>query len=351
MSYDLRSALGWITAIAVIASIFSYVLSLVITAVVETSTSVGTQLLTLTQPVILWAFFLGAEVTTNSSLVVTACLIVFVICFIKAATANEGFLAGLRTLATGAPPKKLPNWLAAMPLLATALLLIELLLSFLQDILGAPTGMLGTTDPAQLVPGLALAPIAEEFGFRITVLGLVTGILIAWKYGKTIAEGAKVTTSAELKIFFSAFLSPGFAKEKVGLPSIRTSGWKGISIPEWIFLAITSVVFGAYHWPLGGPGGWGPGKFLTAALSGFALGIVYLAYGAYANILLHWFFDLNFFVFDPTVISNGALNLFGILYELGAIALGVWSIIIVIYWIMRRSSPIATPVSYPGLQY
>lgn len=351
MSYDLRSALGWITALAVIASIFSYALSLVLTVVVETSTPVGAQLQTLTQPVILWAFFLGAEVTANSSLVVTACLIMFVICFIKAATANGGFLAGLRTLTTGASPKTLPNWLTVMPLLASTLLLIELLLSFLQDLLGAPTGMLGTTDPAQLVPGLALAPIAEEFGFRITVLGLVTAILVASRFGKNIASGVKLTTSTELAIFFSVFISPGYAKEKAGLPSIRTSGWKGISIPEWIFLVITSVVFGAYHWPLGGPGGWGPGKFLTAALSGFGLGIVYLAYGAYANILLHWFFDLNFFVFDSSVISNGALNLFGILYELGAIALGVWGIIVVIYWIANRSSPMATPVTYPGVQY
>ena len=351
MSYDLRSAVGWITAIAVIASIFSYALSLVVTVVVETSTPVGIQLQTLTQHMILWAFFLGAEVTANSSVVVTACLIVFVICFIKAATANGGFFASLRTLTTGAAPKTLPNWLTVMPLLASALLLIELLLSFLQDLLGAPTGMLGTTDPAQLVPGLALAPIAEEFGFRITVLGLVTAILVATKFGKNIAAGVKVAISTQLGIFFGAFLSPGYAKEKVGLLSIRTSGWKGISIPEWIFLVITSVVFGAYHWPLGGPGGWGPGKFLTAALSGFGLGMVYLAYGAYANILLHWFFDLNFFVFDSSVISNGALNLYGILYELGAIALGVWGMIVVIYWIANRPSPLAMPVTYPGVQY
>lgn len=351
MSYDLRSALGWITALAVIASIFSYALSLVVTVVVETSTPVGAQLQTLTRPVILWAFFLGAEVTANSSLVVTACLIIFVICFIKAATANGGVLAGLRTLTTGASPKTLPNWLTVMPLLASALLLIELLLSFLQDLLGAPTGMLGTTDPAQLVPGLALAPIAEEFGFRITVLGLVTAILVASRFGKNIASGVKLATSTELGVFFSAFISPGYAKEKAGLPSIRTGGWKGISIPEWIFLVITSVVFGAYHWPLGGPGGWGPGKFLTAALSGFGLGMVYLAYGAYANILLHWFFDLNFFVFDSSVISNGALNLFGILYELGAIALGIWGMIVVIYWITKRSSPVTMHATYPGVQY
>lgn len=344
MSYDLRSALGWITAIAVVASVFSYFLSLVATVLVETSTPVGTQLQTLVQPAILWAFFLGAEVDANGFLVVAICLIVFVICFIKAATSNGGFLAGLRALTTGAAPKTLPNWLTVMPLLASALLLIELLLSFLQDLFGVSTGMLGTTDPAQLIPGLALAPIAEEFGFRITVLGLVTAILVASKFGRNIATGVKVATSTQLRIFFSAFISPGYAKEKVGLPSIRTSGWKGISIPEWIFLVITSVVFGAYHWPLGGGGGWGPGKFVTAALSGFALGIVYLAYGAFANILLHWFFDLNLYVFTVPGL-NGFFSIWGDLTTLGALALGVWGIIVAIYWIANRNPK---PTLYPS---
>src|SRR5260370_7883151 len=85
----------------------------------------------------------------------------------------------------------------------------------------------------------------------------------------------------------AAFLSPGYAKEQAGLPSVRTSGLKGISKAEWVALLFTSLVFGAYHIISGA--GWGPGKFLTPALSGFVLAIVYLSYGAYSPIFFPWF--------------------------------------------------------------
>src|SRR5438093_1265709 len=238
MSYDLRAAVGWITAIAVVISIFSYALSLIVSVVVVTATQLGSQLL----------------------------------------------------------------------------------------------------------PSLALAPIAEEIGFRISVLGLITGVLVAVKFGHTIAHGAKVTNLSELGIFFSAFISPGYAKERAGLPSIRTSGLKGISISEWIFLFLTAIVFGAYH-VLGGAG-WGPGKFLTTALTGFALGLVYLAYGAYADILLHWFFDLNFYAFSVYQSFNGVFAIFGDLATLGAVALGVWGIIVGIYWYANRKP---SPIIYPTI--
>ena len=341
MSYDLKAAVGWITAIAVIISLFSYAVSLFVSVAVVTTTQLGTQLLTMSGQLYIEAFLLIflAPVAANVLILVVISLIVFVLSFIKAATSNGGLRSGLRILTSGRTPQTLPNWLVIMPLLASSLLVIVLLLSLLQDLFSVSTGSLGTTDPTVLFPSLALAPIAEEIGFRISVLGLVTGVLVAVKFGHSIARGARVTNLSELGIFFSAFISPGYAKERAGLPSIRTSGLKGISISEWIFLFLTAIVFGAYH-VLGGAG-WGPGKFLTAALTGFALGLVYLAYGAYADILLHWFFDLNFYAFTVYPAFNGVLAIFGDLATLGAIALGVWGIIIGIYWYAnRKPSPI-----------
>jgi Type II CAAX prenyl endopeptidase Rce1-like len=347
MSYDLRSAVGWITAIAVVTSVFSYILSLIVSAALLSTTPLGGQLHVLTQQFVLWAFMLGIGLLANSLLVVAICLVIFAVCFLKAVSANGGFLSGLRSLTSGATPLGLPNWLSVMPLLASAILVIDLLLALLQDLFGVSTGMLPTSDPAILIPSLALAPIAEEIGFRISVLGLVAGILVAIKFGKSIAGGASIKTINQLAIFFSAFLSPGYAKERVGLPSIRTAGFRGISISEWIFLFITSLIFGLYH--IIGGGGWGPGKFLTAALSGFVLGFVYLAYGAYADILLHWFFDLNFYafyVFGQSTPFNGIFATFGDLATLGALALGVWAIIIGINWFAHRSQ---SPLPYSRL--
>ncbi len=336
MSYDLRSALGWITVIAVVVSVASYVVSLAVSSLVLVGTSIGTQLATTAAPLYIEAYLLifPTPFQVNVLLIVAISLVVFVASFIKAAQSNGGFLSGLRTLSLGSRPAQLPNWLSLMPLVASGILIIDLLLSFLQDLFGVSTGMLSTTDPNVLFASLALAPIAEEIGFRLSAMWLFMGVLIAVSYGNKIAQGSKIATKLELSTFFVAIISPGFAKERAGLPSIRTSGLKGISIPEWIGLALTSVVFGLYH-ILGG-GGWGPGKFLTAALSGFALGIIYLAYGAYADILLHWFFDLNFYAFSVYPAFDGAFSLFGDLATLGAVALGIWAIIVGIYWLANR---------------
>ncbi len=320
MSYDLKAAVGWITAIAVVISIFSYALSLIVSVVVVTTTQLGSQLLTMSGQLYIEAFLLIflAPVEANVLILVVISLIVFVLGFTKASTANGGFRSGLRILTSGRTPQTLPNWLAVMPLVASSLLVIVLLLSLLQALFSVSTGSLGTTDPAVLFPSLALAPIAEEVGFRISVLGLVAGVLVAVKFGDTIAHGAKVTNLSELGIFFSAFISPGYAKERAGLPSIRTSGLKGISISEWIFLFLTAIVFG----------------------------LVYLAYGAYADILLHWFFDLNFYAFSVYPSFNGVFAIFGDLATLGAVALGVWGIIVGIYWYANRKP---SPIIYPTI--
>ena len=342
MSYDLGSALGWITVIGVVASIFSYALSMIAGVLLVATTAFGGQLHVLIQTFPFWALMLGFPLQANSLVIVSISLVIFAVCFVKAASSNGGFLQGLRTLSTGAPPRTLPNWLAVMPLLASAILLIDLLLTYLQGAFGVSTGSLPVMDPTQLVPLLAFAPIAEEIGFRISIIGLVVGILVAVKLGRSIADGMKAPIDHQLVTFFSAFISPGHAKERAGLPSIRTNGIKGISLVEWIFVFLTSIVFGAYH-VIGG--GWGPGKFLTAALSGFALAIVYLAYGAFADILLHWFFDLNLTVFYYYNGLNGFFGTFGDLATLGALALGVWGIIIGIYWFARRSSKTPIPLT------
>jgi hypothetical protein len=71
-------------------------------------------------------------------------------------------------------------------------------------------------------------------------------------------------------------------------------------------------VFGLAHFLSGG--GWEIGKVTTAFLAGFVFAIVYVAYGAYAPILLHWFFNYHFEVLDRAVtvyggIFNGISNL------------------------------------------
>ena len=65
---------------------------------------------------------------------------------------------------------------------------------------------------------------------------------------------------------------------------------------EFFTIIGSSLVFGLTHFLSGA--GWEIGKISTAMVSGLALGLVYLRYGAYAPILLHWFFNYYFGAFD-----------------------------------------------------
>jgi hypothetical protein len=77
----------------------------------------------------------------------------------------------------------------------------------------------------------------------------------------------------------------------MGLNTIRSNGFRyGISRFEWLLLGVSSAAFGAVHFLAGG--GWQIGKISTAFMSGMVLGITYLMYGAYAPVLLHWFFNV-----------------------------------------------------------
>jgi membrane protease YdiL (CAAX protease family) len=235
-----------------------------------------------------------------------------------------------------------------MPLLGSSLFVVVVALTLIQNVGGVSTGSLNTNNPAILFASLTLSPIAEEIGFRISAIGPVVAILVAIGISRISTTEMRRPAQNPIIVVLAAFLSPGYAKEQAGLPCVRTSGLKGISKAEWVALLFTSLVFGAYHIISGA--GWGPGKFLTAALSGFVLGIVYLSYGAYADILLHWFFNFYLYSYSVYTALNGAFVIFGDLAALGTLALGVWGIIVGIMWMMeRKPQPVApTPFSYVG---
>jgi membrane protease YdiL (CAAX protease family) len=88
----------------------------------------------------------------------------------------------------------------------------------------------------------------------------------------------------------------------------------GISVLEWALIIVSSIMFGAAHFLAGS--GWDIGKVSTAALAGFVFAIMYVSYGAYADILLHWYFDYYFTVLDmASTTYGGAFNAFATVTE------------------------------------
>ena len=109
-----------------------------------------------------------------------------------------------------------------------------------------------------------------------------------------------------VKLFLLAMLSPERAKLRLGHKSVGTNGLlRGITPLEWTLILITGIAFGSAHYLLGG--GWEIGKVTTATLAGLVFGIVYVAYGAYAPILMHWFFNYYFTVLDMADSTYGGM--------------------------------------------
>jgi len=343
MGYNPRAALGWITVVAVVVAVFTYGLAIVIGFATVIATQLGSQLLSLNGhlPVEAFLLFIPTPIPVNLLVLVFVCLIVFCICFIVAGNEKGGFLLGLKRLSRGSRPSTIPNWLVVMPLVSSTLLIIVLVLTEIQSTAGLPTGSLNNQSPALLFADLTYSPIAEEIGFRVTALGLALGLIavvrIFWKT-KGATEAKRINP---IRLILLTMIFPDYAKGKAGLPTIASHGWKGIHWADWLAVIGVSTVFGLDHYTSGS--GWGPGKVLTAGLSGFVLALTYMAYGPYADILLHWFF--NFYVF---VYGTYVPFVLDILVFRGVLAVGAWGIIVGISWIIEKRPTITPEMSQPA---
>lgn len=241
-------------------------------------------------------FFLFFRIPLTLNLLIPSVLAlsVYFACFVVAWFGNGDYISSLTKLRIRTTRN--PNWLLIMPLITSVLFLVVVFITWLQDIGGIPTGNL-VLPPAFLFSSLTTSPISEELNFRITTLGLIVVIrsILFWR----------VQGSIPKRLVYS-FLSPDLAKTNAGLESVASVGLRnGIHWSEWIMLVLSSAVFGYAHISTGSS--WQIGKVTTAAVAGFIMGLAFLVYGAYASILVHWFFNyytqvswIGTLAFDPT---------------------------------------------------
>jgi len=217
---------------------------------------------------------------------------VFLTCMILAWFDRGGYVSSARGALAKSISLAKTNFLYIMPLVASALVSATIIISQFQESQGVQTGSISfpTTNPYVILTELSFAPLQEEFAFRITSIGLVVGILLLFRYRKD----PKISGLGNKgKLILLAMFSPELAKAKMGYRNIRADGFPhGISPVEWVLILLTAVIFGLAHFLAGS--GWEAGKITTAFLAGFVFGIMYVAYGAYASILLHWFFNYYF---------------------------------------------------------
>lgn len=358
MNPVLRAILGWVTIAAVVFAIGTYILAMVLSVflVSETQLGMGLAALSIRGLPPLGGFFYYFKISSipisiNLLAYVIFCILVFAGCFVAGFRSRGGFVQSLLSLRTVGRIISSSNWMVVMPLVSSALLVVVVLVTILLTISGVPSGALckpGVDCPstAVLFAGLAHAPIGEELAYRIlTPLGFLVPLRVAWR---RFATGQGPSKSRFLSLIGMSLLSPDHAKAKTGYPSFSVDGWRGIHWLEWFFIAVSAISFGLAHYQSGGGTDWGQGKVVTAAISGAALAFVYVAYGAYANILLHWFFDFYVEVLSLGLpISGGFIEILGSLVIFGGLFLiGIFSTAVAIGWLGKRIVQRISPTTY-----
>lgn len=115
---------------------------------------------------------------------------------------------------------------------------------------------------------VTLAPIIEETGFRVVLVGIPVFLLYVVKPG--------------IKSFFSSLWNPSASLSIV-------DNRKAVAI-----IVASAVLFGAAH--VISEQGWSFGKMAQATMSGLIIGWVYVRYGFVAAVLIHW--ATNYVVFS-----------------------------------------------------
>jgi len=210
--------------------------------------------------------------------------LIFLVCFLAAWRSKMSFHEALKYGFLGEFRISMKNTLFALPIWGSMLYVAVTALHILQESQGVPTGSLHYPDLFTAFFGLSYSAIIEEVGFRFTTIGTIFAVYLLL----TRRRIWLATLVQKLRWLIVAIIWPSRAKEMLGPRTVEASGFsKGISLLEWLLLISTSFIFGLLHYL----SGWGPGKITSAFISGLALGLAYLTYGAWASILLHWFFN------------------------------------------------------------
>ena len=147
------------------------------------------------------------------------------------------------------------------------LILISALINFIQGGFGVEIIPPQTENDLIQFFYVSLAPLIEEFAFRLILIGIPLFALYSSK--------------SSVKYFIRCLWTPALLDI--------------YNVKKAVFLIIfVGILFGFAH--IAFEDSWSGGKFAQAAASGIILGWVYLRYGFVTSLLIHW--ATNYFVFS-----------------------------------------------------
>ncbi len=198
--------------------------------------------------VILWTFY----------------VVIFVIAILGP---KHGFLKSLSSIISFGKYDIQPNYLFGVTTWFSILILVSILINFVQEGFGIVTIPPPVDNNLIQFFYVSLAPLVEEFGFRLILIGIPLFALYSHK--------------SSLKYFIKCLWNPSTLHIHDSKKAI-------------LLIIFVGFVFGFAHIALGES--WSEGKFAQATTSGIILGWVYLRYGFVASLLIHW--ATNYFVFS-----------------------------------------------------
>jgi hypothetical protein len=159
------------------------------------------------------------------------------------------------------------NYMIGITKWFSILILISVLINFVQKGMGFDIVPPLTDNDLIQFFYVSLAPLIEEFGFRLILLGIPLFALYSSK--------------SSITYFVKCLWRPD------NLDIVDSK--KALSL-----IIFVGILFGFAHIAFGDS--WSEGKFAQATASGIILGWVYLRYGFVASLLIHW--ATNYFVFS-----------------------------------------------------
>ncbi len=193
---------------------------------------------------------------------------------------KHGFLKSLSPIISFGNHENKSNYMIGALKWFSILIFVSILINLVQEEFGIVTvPPLDDNDLIQFFY-VSLAPLLEEFGFRLILLGIPLFVFYSHKSSVThFLRCLWIPSNLEIYDFKKAFF----------------------------LIIFVGVAFGFAHIAFGDS--WSEGKFAQAAAGGIILGWVYLRYGFVASLLIHW--ATNYFIFSyATFISQ--LNLISI---------------------------------------
>ena len=190
-------------------------------------------------------------------------LVIFVIALMGP---RHGFLKSMSLMISSGKHDDRSNYMIGVTKWLSVLVLASALINFVQERFEIDiVPPVAENDLIQFFY-VSLAPVMEEFGFRLLLLGIPLFVFYSSRFS--------------LKYFLRCLWAPNI----LGIHNGKKA---------FFLIAFVGVLFGFAHIAFGES--WSEGKFAQASVSGIILGWVYLRYGFVVSLLIHW--ATNYFIF------------------------------------------------------